>query len=338
MPPTTQELKRTTDYIGLEGGIEGFEKFANLFAPWVQDMLFEHQIGLEEAALDIGMPMRIKVNGKRIKSELIVKKEEINRLVSSFDFRSDGRAGVSRKGEENGLLHRISRIRERNDLISGIRFRVGRFIDGVADSLEPYLQTVNKKPPSVLLCGRPGGGKTTLLRCVVELLGRHFWQNLVIVDTSNEIGGDGMLLHPSLGLVTRYQVPDPLLQGRVMMEALGNASPEVIVCDEIGVGDEVPVVHTLSKRGVGLVATAHGSDFDELLENEKISVLLGHYDVKSKTRHSNPSFKTVVEIIEKGVYKVYPNLLEAIDAKIEKREPESIIVGPRAEAYKASLT
>jgi stage III sporulation protein SpoIIIAA len=146
-----------------------------------------------------------------------------------------------------------------------------------------------------------------------------------------------MLLHPSLGLVTRYQVPDPLLQGRVMMEALGNASPEVIVCDEIGVGDEVPVVHTLSKRGVGLVATAHGSDFDELLENEKISVLLGHYDVKSRTRHSNPSFKTVVEIIAKGVYKVYPNLLEAIDTKIAGREPEWVLVGPKSEAYKARL-
>jgi stage III sporulation protein SpoIIIAA len=307
-------------------GIEGFERVLRLLPGWMQDVVDGYEHGLEEIAIDIGQPLRLKVGDERIVCEQVVTAAEIDKLQNNFSFRSDNRAGL------DGTLHRIARINNRYGVGIGVRIRFGRFIANVADDLWPFLKD---GMTSLLLCGAPGGGKTTLLRAIVEMLGRRLRQSLVVVDTSCEICGDGDSTHIGLGPISRIQVSNPKLQGVVIMEALANLTPVVIVCDEIGYHDDIEQIQTASKREVGIVATAHGRDIHRILENERLSPLLGHYDARSRRRLTTPSFKSMLTIEEKGVYRLYTSLMAAIDDVAADREPESILLGPRREAYLA---
>ena len=180
-------------------------------------------------------------------------------------FGEDNRAGIER------TLHRISAIRNRSGKVIGLTLRVGRAIYGTIRVVEDLIMSGK----SVLLLGKPGVGKTTMLREVARVLADDAHRRVIVVDTSNEIAGDGDIPHPAIGRARRMQVPSPAFQHNVMIEAVENHMPEVIIIDEIGIELDANAARTIAERGVQLVATAHGNTLDNLIMNPTLSDLVG---------------------------------------------------------------
>ena len=200
----------------------------------------------------------------RCSARLRVTHEEIDYVVERIgDFDADNRAGMER------TLHRISAIRNRRGQIVGLTCRVGRAVYGTTDIIQDLIESGK----SLLLLGRPGVGKTTMLREAARILAEK--KRVVIVDTSNEIGGDGDVPHPAVGRARRMQVSTPSLQHEVMIEAVENHNPEAIVIDEIGRELEAAAARTIAERGVQLIGTAHGNTLENLLLNPTLSDLVG---------------------------------------------------------------
>ena len=124
----------------------------------------------------------------------------------------------------------------------------------------------------MLLLGRPGVGKTTAIREISRVLSEEYGRRVVVVDTSNEIGGDGDVPHPGIGAARRMQVPRPDEQHHVLIEAVQNHTPEVIVVDEIGTELEAAAARTISQRGVQMIATAHGHTLENLLRTRPSTI------------------------------------------------------------------
>src|SRR5204863_373766 len=227
-------------------------------------------------------------------------------------------------------LHRISAIRNRRDIVVGLTCRVGRAVFGTVDVLRDVIESGK----SLLLLGRPGIGKTTLLRESARVLSTELFKRVIIVDTSNEIGGDGDIPHPGIGTSRRMQVPRPDLQHAVMIEAVENHMPEVIVIDEIGTEAEALASRTIAERGVQLIATAHGNSLDNLLMNPTLSDLLGGIhavtlsDEEARRRGTQktvlerkapPTFDTLVEIRNREELSVYYDTASVVDAFLRGR-------------------
>ena len=231
-----------------------------------------------------------------------VTEDDIEHVIQRIGpFGGDNRAGIER------TLHRISAIRNRSDKVVGLTLRVGRAVYGTIKIIEDLIRTEN----SVLLLGKPGVGKTTMLREVARVLADDAQKRVVVVDTSNEIGGDGDIPHPGIGRARRMQVPSPTQQHAVMIEAVENHMPEVIVIDEIGTELEASAARTIAERGVQLVATAHGNTLENLILNPTLSDLIGGIesvtlgDIEARRRRtqktvlerrSPPTFQILVEI------------------------------------------
>jgi stage III sporulation protein SpoIIIAA len=304
--------------------IEGWEAVCERFPfTWLQDAMLEHAEGLEEVALDLGQPVRIRTGSGRVVVNRVLERREIERIADAARFREDGRAGIE------GTLHRVSRLTNARGIIVGVRLRIGRFVPGVADAVMPYLE----RDPSCVLVGVPGGGKTTLLRGIAQRLGRLHTQNCVVVDSSGEICGEGDAVHPALGLVTRLQVVDASRQEVAFMEAVRNCSPEVIVGDEVGYASDVEMVSTIARRGTGVIVTVHGRGLDDVMQNAALSMLLGDYDRLAKRRHSSAPMRQLIHVLTRGVYRVYTNLDEAVDVRARGGEPKSDLVGPLVGAF-----
>lgn len=233
------------------------------------------------------------------------------------EFDADNRAGIER------TLHRISAIRNRRTHIVGLTLRVGRAVYGTVD----IIQDIIESGKSVLILGRPGVGKTTLLREAARILAES--KRVVIVDTSNEIGGDGDVPHPAVGRARRMQVREPMLQHEVMIEAVENHNPEVIVIDEIGRELEAAAARTIAERGVQLIGTAHGRTLDNLLLNPTLSDLVGGIEAVTlsdeearrrgtqKTvleRRAPPTFDVLVEIQTRDRFAVHVDIQNSVDA------------------------
>lgn len=233
-------------------------------------------------------------------------------------FGKDNRAGIER------TLHRISAIRNRQGEIIGLTCRVGRAVIGTVDIVRDVIESGR----SILLLGRPGVGKTTLLREAARVLADELRKRVVVVDTSNEIAGDGDIPHPGIGAARRMQVPVPALQHSVMIEAVENHMPEVVVIDEIGTEAEAMAARTIAERGVQLIATAHGNTLDNLLQNPTLSDLLGGIQAVTlsdeearrrgtqKTvleRKAPPTFDVVIEIQEKDRLAVHHDVATVVD-------------------------
>ncbi len=245
--------------------------------------------------------------------------EDINHVVKNVGyFTGDNRAGIPR------TLHRISCIRNRQGEIVGLTCRVGKVVTGTIESIRDLVESGT----SVLLLGRPGVGKTTKLREIARLLADQVRKRVVIVDTSNEIAGDGDIPHPAVGRARRMQVPSPELQKAVMIEAVENHTPEVIVVDEIGTEEEALAARTIAERGVILIATAHGSTLESLIKNPMLadlvggiqSVTLGDEEAKRRStqktvleREKKPTFDIAIEIRDRHTMAVYPDVGEAVD-------------------------
>ncbi|KAL2325207.1 hypothetical protein Fmac_024265 [Flemingia macrophylla] len=181
------------------------------------------------------------------------------------EFGKDNRAGIE------GTLHRISAIRSRNGHIVGLTCRVGRAVTGQVEMVYDLLQYGK----SVLFVGRPGVGKTTVMREIARVLSDELHKRVVIVDTSNEIGGDGNVPHAAIGNARRMQVPEPSMQHRVMIEAVENHMPEVIIVDEIGTEAEAHACRSIAERGIMLIGTAHGQQIENIIKNPTLSDLIG---------------------------------------------------------------
>ncbi len=274
-----------------------------------------------EIVLDIGRPPEIRHSGGKIDKlgEEGVTEEDINFVTSHLqEFTHDNRSGIA------GTLHRISAIRNRQGKVVGLTCRIGRVVTGTI----ACIKDICTQGRSILFLGRPGVGKTTKLREISRLVADELGKRVVIVDTSNEIAGDGDTPHSAIGSARRMQVPQPEYQKDIMIEAVENHTPEVIVVDEIGTEAEAQAARTIAERGVMLIATAHGNSLESLIKNPTLSdlvggiqsVTLGDDEAKRRAsqktvleREKQPTFDIVIEIIDRNTLAVYKNTAEAVD-------------------------
>jgi stage III sporulation protein SpoIIIAA len=274
---------------------------------------------LIEVILDLGrIPTARFVDEEYELSQGDVSKTDIKYVVDRIGkFDADNRAGLPRS------LHRIAAIRNRRGKIVGLTCRVGRAVYGTTDIVKDLIESGK----SLLILGRPGVGKTTMLREAARILAEN--KRVVIVDTSNEIAGDGDVPHPAIGKARRMQVEEPSLQHEVMIEAVENHNPEVIVIDEIGRALEAQAARTIAERGVQLIGTAHGNTLDNLLINPTLADLVGGIesvtlsDEEAKRRgtqktvlerRSNPTFHVLIEIQTRDQLTIHQDVATAVDA------------------------
>ena len=291
----------------------------------------EHRLDeLLEVVIDLGRPPTARfTTGEVTLDEAEVTDHEIEHVVAQVsEFGEDNRAGIER------TLHRISGIRNRRGRIVGLTCRAGRAVTGSAGAIRDLVESGR----SVLLLGRPGVGKTTMLREAARVLADELEKRVVIVDTSNEIGGDGDIPHPGVGRSRRMQVSRPELQHQLMIEAVENHMPEVIVIDEIGTALEAEAARTIAERGVQLIATAHGNTLSNLMQNPTLSDLIGGIesvtlgDEEARRRHtqktvlerrSPPTFHSLVEIQSFTRVAVHEDIAQTVDALLRGVDSEA---------------
>ncbi|CAN5687018.1 hypothetical protein BH23CHL7_BH23CHL7_13610 [soil metagenome] len=277
---------------------------------------------LIEVVMDLGRrpEARFGGGGEEVLLEREVNEEDVQYVVDHIgSFGEDNRAGIER------TLHRISAIRNRSGKIVGLTARIGRAVFGTIEIIGDLVESGR----SVLIMGRPGIGKTTMLREAARVLSDEVGKRVVVVDTSNEIAGDGDIPHPGIGRARRMQVRTPDQQHSVMIEAVENHMPEVIVIDEIGTELEAAAARTIAERGVQLIGTAHGNNLDNLMLNPTLSDLIGGIqsvtlgDEEARRRRTQksvlerkapPTFDVVVEIQSRERVMVHPDVADTVDA------------------------
>ncbi len=277
-----------------------------------------------EVVMDLGRrpEARFGGGGEEVLLDREIGSEDIQYVVDHVgSFGEDNRAGIER------TLHRISAIRNRSGKIVGLTCRVGRAVYGTIEIVDDLVESDR----SILIMGRPGIGKTTMLREAARVLADDLDKRVVIVDTSNEIAGDGDIPHPGIGRARRMQVKTPDLQHAVMIEAVENHMPEVIVIDEIGTELEAQAARTIAERGVQLIGTAHGNNLDNLMMNPTLSDLIGGIqtvtlgDDEARRRRTQksvlerkapPTFDVIVEIQDRDRVSVHADVAETVDAML----------------------
>jgi stage III sporulation protein SpoIIIAA len=283
---------------------------------------------LLEVVLDLGRAPEARYPGRAVSlGEAVVGRADLAAVVEQLGaFGGDNRAGIER------TLHRISAIRNRTGTIVGLTCRVGRAVFGTVAMVRDLMDSGQ----SLLLMGRPGVGKTTALREIARVLADELGKRVVVIDTSNEIAGDGDIPHPAIGRARRMQVARPELQHQVMIEAVENHMPEVIVIDEIGTELEAQAARTIAERGVMLVATAHGNELANLVKNPTLSDLVGGIesvtlgDEEARRRRSQktvleraaePTFPLAVEMHSRDRWLVHRDVARTVDLLLRGQLP-----------------
>ncbi len=294
---------------------------------------------LLEVIMDLGRPAQARVlEGAVALSEAPVTRDDLDLVLRAVgELGGDNRAGIE------GTLHRISAIRNRRGEVIGLTLRVGRAVYGTIDLIRDLVEGGR----SLLLLGRPGIGKTTKLREVTRVLADELGKRVIVVDTSNEIGGDGDVPHPAIGSARRMQVACPERQHAVMIEAVENHMPEVIIVDEIGTEAEALAARTIAERGVQLIGTAHGTTLANLLQNPTLCDLVGGVqtvtlgDEEARVRGTQktvserkrpPTFDAVVEILDREELIVHASTAGAVDRLLRGRDPGGVRRSPEAAA------
>ena len=306
--------------------------------------------GLEEIELDLGREPRLHF---RDQDEAVAARREVSRQDLQYvlgrvtRFREDNRTGIDR------TLHRIACIRDRYHEIVGFTFRVGRPVADAAASLRDLLETRR----SILVVGRPGAGKTTVLRSAASILADSLRRRVVIVDTSNEIGGDGQIPHPAIGGARRLQIPLPdpsrpsdggARQAAVILQAVINHRAETIIVDELGFAADARVARTIARRGIQLIATAHGAALRDIVFNAELACLTGDLHTivlsadevarRGAERHTilertgPPVFDCAVEIVSRGVFVVHQDVARSVDDLLNGLSPRTAFRGPSHDA------
>lgn len=301
---------------------DGLSQLLDVLPSIVRERL-ERAGGLEtliEVVLDYGRPAEARYRDRVERfTDIVVSETDIDAVSKKLgEFGTDNRAGIER------TLHRISAIRNRHGRIVGLTCRVGRALEGTIDVLDDIVRSGQ----SILLLGRPGVGKTTKLREIARVLADEVNRRVVIIDTSNEIAGDGDVPHPAIGFARRMQVKAAADQHNVMIEAVENHMPEVIVIDEIGNEAEAQAARTIGERGVQLVGTAHGQTLENLMLNPSLADLIGGIqavtlsDAEAQRRGTQktvlerkapPTFDVVVELLDYDRLAVHHNVQKTVD-------------------------
>jgi len=283
---------------------------------------------LLEVVLDLGRVPEARYPGRAVSlGDAVVERSDLAAVVERLgSFGGDNRAGIER------TLHRISAIRNRTGTIVGLTCRVGRAVFGTVAMVRDLMDSGQ----SLLLMGRPGVGKTTALREIARVLADELGKRVVVIDTSNEIAGDGDIPHPAIGRARRMQVAKPELQHQVMIEAVENHMPEVIVIDEIGTELEAQAARTIAERGVMLVATAHGNELANLVKNPTLSDLVGGIesvtlgDEEARRRRTQktvleraaePTFPLAVEMHSRHRWLVHRDVARTVDLLLRGQQP-----------------
>jgi stage III sporulation protein SpoIIIAA len=281
---------------------------------------------LIEVVMDLGRLPEVRFPaGPEDLSDQVITLEDLKESITKVgDFGGDNRAGIER------TLHRISAIRNRRGEVIGLTCRVGRAVFGTIGMIRDLVESGK----SILMLGRPGVGKTTALREIARVLADDLGKRVVIIDSSNEIAGDGDVPHPAIGRARRMQVAHPELQHQVMIEAVENHTPEVIIIDEIGTELEAQAARTIAERGVQLVGTAHGNYLENLIKNPTLSDLVGGIqsvtlgDEEARRRGSQksvlerkalPTFEIAVEMQERQKWTVHPDVSQTVDMLLRGR-------------------
>jgi len=280
---------------------------------------------LIEIVIDLGRrPEARFTTGPEYLSQKVISWQDINHFTKRISkFSNDNRAGIER------TLHRISCIRNRQFLINGLTCRIGRAIFGTISSVRDLLESQQ----SILLLGKPGVGKTTIIREIARVLSDEMEKRVVIVDTSNEIAGDSDIPHSAIGRARRMQVATTDLQHQIMIEAVENHMPQVIVIDEIGTELEALAARTIAEKGVQLVGTTHGNCLENLIKNPPLSDLIGGIqsvtlsDDEAKRRGTQksiierkayPAFQIAIEINTENSWTIHEDIKSSIDLLLRK--------------------
>ncbi|MGH9766238.1 MAG: AAA family ATPase, partial [Blastocatellia bacterium] len=319
--------------------VDNLDLLLGVLPPHIRETIIREK-GLEtliEIVLDLGRQPEARYPGRAIYlNDSAVTREDLQYAESRVGhFTRDNRAGIER------TLHRISAIRNRLGEIVGLTCRVGRAIFGTVDIIRDLVASGR----SILLMGRPGVGKTTLLREAARVLADDFEKRVIVVDTSNEIAGDGDVPHPGIGRARRMQVPAPENQHAVMIEAVENHMPEVIVIDEIGTEQEALAAGAIAERGVQLIATVHGNTLENLMSNPTLSDLVGGIqpvtlsDEEARRRGTQktvlerkapPTFEVLIEIQQRDRLAVHRDVAVAVDETLRGLIPRAELRERRA--------
>ena len=275
---------------------------------------------LIEIILDLGRrPEARFVSGPEYLSQKIISWQDIDYTINRISkFSNDNRAGIEK------TLHRISCIRNRQFLINGLTCRIGRAVFGTISVVRDLLESEK----SILILGKPGVGKTTIIREIARVLADEMEKRVIIIDTSNEIAGDSDIPHYGIGRARRMQVARTELQHQVMIEAVENHMPQVIIIDEIGTELEVLAARTIAEKGVQLVGTTHGNCLENLIKNPPLADLIGGIqyvtlsDNEAKRRGTQksilerktyPTFEIIMEINHQNSWTIYENVKSSVD-------------------------
>lgn len=298
------------------------EKLIENLPFFLQEQLSQHNSKnqLIEIVLDLGRrPEARFISGPEYLSQKIISWQDIDYMTKRISkFSNENRAGIER------TLHRISCIRNRQFLINGLTCRVGRAVFGTISIVRDLLES----DKSILILGRPGVGKTTIIREIARVLADEMEKRVIIIDTSNEIAGDSDIPHSGIGRARRMQVAKTELQHQVMIEAVENHMPEVIIIDEIGTELEVLAARTIAEKGVQLVGTTHGNCLENLIKNPPLADLIGGIqyvtlsDDEAKRRGTQksilerkayPAFEVIIEINQQNSWTIHEEVQNSVD-------------------------
>jgi stage III sporulation protein SpoIIIAA len=298
------------------------EKLIENLPFFLQEHLNQHanKDKLIEIVLDLGRrPEARFVSGTEYLSQKIISWQDIDYMTKRISkFSNENRAGIER------TLHRISCIRNRQFLINGLTCRVGRAVFGTISVVRDLLESEK----SILILGKPGVGKTTVIREIARVLADEMEKRVVIIDTSNEIAGDSDIPHSGIGRARRMQVAKTEYQHHVMIEAVENHMPQVIIIDEIGTELEVLAARTIAEKGVQLVGTTHGNCLENLIKNPPLSDLIGGIqyvtlsDDEAKRRGTQksilerkayPAFEIIIEINQQNSWTIHEDVKTSVD-------------------------
>jgi stage III sporulation protein SpoIIIAA len=292
--------------------IDGFDKLLEVLPFWMRYIVAENADSLEEVCMDKGKLFCLKFTEGFQSFEQIIEQDDLEHVMCEVGMaRSDGRTGI------DGTLHRVAAITNRYGAVTGYTIRVGRYLKDIA---APLYELLLEPKSSLALFGPPGSGKSTLVRSVVAMLAEKCGPRLCVVDSSNEIAGDGDTPHRLLKSARRLQVPDPEQLAAKLIEALINHGPAVMIVDELARPSEVKNIIRIIQRGVRVIACLHGDSIQEVARNPDYEPLLG---IENGQRVYPTILTRAVELRERGFYYAYENLGDAVDDVLANRVPPS---------------